>query len=789
VLANRDAGAVSAADPLTAMLEARSVALVGASSRPGSLGARMIEEVAKSPSRPRTFLVNPRYDSIGEVSCYPGLAELPEPVDLALLAVPDAALEDQVKSAAAAGARSAVIFGSAVDPDGPQGRRPQVDPRGHGAPVDPWDQGGPGDHGVPVRAGVAVVPDGPQEPGLRERIAAIARDAGLAVCGAGCMGFVNVARGLRAIGYTEPEPLPAGPVALVTHSGSVFSALLRTRRAFGFTLAVSSGQELVTPAAAYLRYALTLEETKVLALVLETIRDAALLRSVLADAAARDIPVVLLGAGASAASRSLVAAHSGALAAGDGAWQALAAAYGAHRVGDLAELADTLELFCAATRRTRPARGQGLATVHDSGFERALAVDVAGDVGVGFAPLTEATRTRLGTVLDAGLEPGNPLDVWGTGRDAEALFTETLSALADDGTVGAVALAVDLVPEYDGDDSYRDAVIAAAARTNKLVAVLASIPAAIDTAAAARLRAAGIPVLESTRSGLRALSHYLSHFDGALSSLSPESVAIAAVSGDESAGRPERWRAASSLFSESAATTAVSGDEAPARPARWAAALAAGPLTGACLFELLRDYGIPTAHVDSAASLEGALAAADAIGYPIALKTDMPDISHKSDVDGVRLGIADPAGLTAAYSDLAARLGPDVIVCEMAAPGLELILGMARDPALGPLIVAGAGGVLTELLSERAVALPPLTKNAAASLIGSLRFAEILNGVRGQPPCDVEAAISALVSFSVLVAELGEHLDAFDINPLICGPQGVLAVDALAVPAGHPGGR
>ena len=170
------------------------------------------------------------------------------------------------------------------------------------------------------------------------------------VCGAGCMGFVNVARGLRATGYPEPDPLPAGPVALVTHSGSVFSALLRTRRAFGFTVAVSSGQELVTPAAAYARYALTLPETKVLALVLEAIRDGALLRAVLADAADRDVPVVLLAAGTSAASRSLVAAHSGALAAGDGAWQALASAHGVHRVGDLAELADTLELFCAGRR-------------------------------------------------------------------------------------------------------------------------------------------------------------------------------------------------------------------------------------------------------------------------------------------------------------------------------------------------------------------------------------------------------------------------------------------------------
>ena len=171
----------------------------------------------------------------------------------------------------------------------------------------------------------------PGRPGLRDRLAATARQAGMAVCGAGCMGFVNVARGLRAVGYLEPDLHP-GPVALVTHSGSVFSALLRARRGFGFSLAVSSGQELVTTAADYARYALGLPETRVLALVLEAIRDAAGLRSVLAAALAADVPVVLLSAGVSAAGTALVSAHSGALAAADGAWEALAGAYGLHRV-------------------------------------------------------------------------------------------------------------------------------------------------------------------------------------------------------------------------------------------------------------------------------------------------------------------------------------------------------------------------------------------------------------------------------------------------------------------------
>ncbi len=449
---------------VTAMLEARSVALVGASARPGSLGARMIEEVARSPSRPRTYLVNPRYADIGGVPCLPALADVPEPVDLALLAVPDSALEAELKAAAENQARSAVIFGSAFGPHGTAG--------------------------------------------LRERLAAVARDAGMAVCGAGCMGFVNVARGLRAIGYVEPDPLSAGPVALVTHSGSVFSALLRARRGFGFTLAVSSGQELVTTAADYARYALTLPGTRVLALVLEAIRDAAGLRAVLADALAADVPVVLLSVGASEAGQALVAAHSGALAADGGAWEALAAAYGVHRVGDLAELADTLELF-ASGRRAAP--GTGIATVHDSGLERAHTADLAAEAGVPFAPLAPATTARLATLLDEGLAPANPLDVWGTGRDTEELFTGCLDALAADPSVGAVVLAVDLVPEFDGDDSYPRAALAAAAATPKPVAILAGLPAAIDPAAAAQLRTAGIPVLEGTRTGLLALSHLLDH--------------------------------------------------------------------------------------------------------------------------------------------------------------------------------------------------------------------------------------------------------------------------------------
>jgi acyl-CoA synthetase (NDP forming) len=729
---------------LAAMLEARTVALVGASPRPGSLGERMVSEVTRSPSRPQVYLVNPRHQRIAGLPCHASLAGLPEPVDLVLLAVPDTAVEEQLAIAARRGDRSAVLFGSAHELPAEQPGQPPSQRRGE--------------------------PPGQAQPTLRARLAATARGAGMAVCGAGCMGFVNVTYGLRAVGYVEPDPLPAGPVALITHSGSVFSALLRTRRALGFTVAVSSGQELVTTAAQYAEYALSLPETRVLALVLEAIREPGRLRAVLATARERRIPVVMLTAGRSAGGRALVSAHSGALATADGGWEALAAAYGVHRVADLAEMADTLELFALTgstsprpvplrpadpthptptgpihtTAPASPALRTGIATVHDSGLERAHVADMADELGVPFAAISPATTARLAALLDPGLEPANPLDVWGTGSRAGEQLSGSLAALAGDPAVQAVALAVDLVHEFDGDQSYPLAVTETARRTSKPVVVLSNVPAAIDPDTAAALRASGIPVLEGTRTGLLALKHLLDH------AADPDPPVPPPV--------PDL-----------------------ARQQRWTRAITAGEARGARLEELLRDYGIGAARTRAADSIGGALTAAAEIGYPVVLKTGEPGIAHKSDAGGVRLGLRDPDALGAAYQDLAERLGRRVLVCETIPAGPELSLGLARDHELGPLLVVGAGGVLVELLADRAVALPPVSPAGARRMLATLRVSRLLAGLRGQPPADLDAVTAAITGLSQLAAELGGVLEALDVNPLICGPAGAVAVDALAI--------
>jgi acyl-CoA synthetase (NDP forming) len=673
------------------MLGARSVAVVGASARPDTFGARMIVEAQRGSARMQ--LVNPRYQHIGELPCAPGLDALDEVPDLVLLGVPDAALADQLRAAAAVGARSAVVFGSAAGPR------------------------------------------------LRETITSIAQQAGMALCGAGCMGFVNNALGVRALGYLEPDPIPAGGITLITHSGSAFSTLLRTRRGLGFRLAVSSGQELVTDTADYLEYALDDPDTRLIGLLLETPRSVPRLRAALRRAAEQDVPVVILTVGRSPHGRAMVAAHSGALAGDAAGWAAFCAATGAVRVTDLAEFTDTLELFAtgrrSATGLDRASPRRGIAAVHDSGAERALCADLADELGVRFAVLGADTLDSITELLDDGLLATNPLDLWGTGADTHALFGASLRSITEDPAVAATALAIDLVTEYDGDTAYVEALLEVAGGTAAPLAVLTSVPAAVDPNMARRLRGNGIPVLEGTRSGLAALGH-----------LADWPLPLPAPPAPVDGTRRQRW------------LDRLAGAPAPA-------------------FDLLADYGIPVVRSVVATAIDDVLAAAAGIGYPVALKTVAA--AHKSDVGGVVLGLADAEALRAAYAAMSESLGPAVTVDAMAHSGVEISVGFVRDDGFGPLVVVAAGGLLVELLADRAVACPPVSHAAALQLVDRLRIRPLLDGWRGAPAVDRDALAAVIVGFSVMATELGDALPAVEANPVIVSQAGAVAVDVLVI--------
>ena len=327
----------------------------------------------------------------------------------------------------------------------------------------------------------------------------------------------------------------------------------------------------------YVFYALERESTEVLALYLETVRDPANFRAALEAAAERDVPVVALKVGRTPTAGPLVTAHSGALAGDDGAYEALFDAYGVSRVGTLNEMADLLELL-AAGRRAAPG---GLASVHDSGGERAHLVDAAADLGIPLATPSKETLRRVADRLEPGLPAVNPLDAWGTDGGSYEVFLDCSRYMMEDPATGAFAYVVDLHSERMVR-GHPWAAERAWASIDKPFAVVCGVTSAIQEKAATALRSAGIPVLEDVASGLRAFGHLFERRDARAmpSPVRPEPV-------------PERVRW------------------------RWREELASGRrLSDKEALDMLADYGVPVARTLAADDLSGTLSAAAQLGYP-----------------------------------------------------------------------------------------------------------------------------------------------------------------------------
>lgn len=672
---------------LDPMLIPRSIAVVGASERPGSVGDQVMRQLVSGGFTGEIHPVNPGRDEVHGLASHPDLESLGRPVDLAVLAVANAHLEMALSAAAKTGARAAAIFASC-----------------HGAASD----------GTPLRA----------------RLADIAGEAGMPICGGNGMGFLNIEDRIRVCGFYQPPDLVPGGVTFLTHSGSLFSALLHSRRRPGFNLVVSTGIEINTTMDRYLEWALGRPSTRVIGLFLETIRDPGSFRAALTAADRADVPVVALKVGASARGREAVATHSEAIAGEDAVYEALFEAHGVHRVRTMDEMLDTLEVLSTGRRAT----AHGLGAVHDSGGERALLIDTAERVGVPLPGLGEEVTRRIAAVLDPGLEPANPVDAWGTGRDAGEVFVECLRAVSTDPAIGAVAFCVDLTSEEEADSSYSHAALTAAASTGKPVLVLGNVSSAVDSHQASVLRAGGVPVVEGTETGLRAIGHLLARHRRA--SLPPPAPRVTSTA-DPSSG--------------------ADGE---------AAALG-----------ILAGYGIPVVAHRLAASAEECVEAAAAIGYPIAMKT-ASGIAHKTDAGGVILGIEGEGSVAEAYRSLSS-LGPSVLVEEMAPPGVEIALGMIDDPQFGPVVLIAAGGTMIEVLTDRVAVLPPIDASRARLALDRLGLRPLLDGVRGRPPADVDSLADVIARFSELALDARGLLSAIDVNPVVAGPGGALAVDAL----------
>lgn len=682
-------------DPL---LRPASVAIVGASGRVGSVGNMFVRQVRRGGYAGGLWCVNPRYGDIEGVPCSPTLADLPARPEHVVFALGDEQIEAGLATAVQAGARAATI----VSP-------------------------------------LAL----PGDTGLKERIRDRAREAGLLLCGGNCMGFYNFHHRLWVCGFeTRPSHVPGGAV-LLTHSGSLFTALVDSEERIDLGLAVSAGQELTTTLADYIDFALDQPWTRVIGLFMEAARDPAGFEAALEKALVRNVPVVALKVGRTETSARLAVSHSGAIAGDHAAYTALFERYGVAEVRSVDELAAAMMVLPAA----RDIGPGGLATSHDSGGERGLMADLAHDHGVRFADLSPETVTRLTEVLDYGLEPVNPLDRWGTGRNYPFDFFESFKALMRDPDTAIGALVLDR--GIGGRVTPENIVLAREAHeeTGKPVFIVSNHQGSGSDSEAVTATRTGTPVLDDLPPFLTACRLAFARRDFV--------------------ARPP-----------------MAPPEAdPAMVARWRGRLAHGtPLGEADGLALLADFGIPAAASALVASEDAAVAAAARIGFPVALKTAMPGIAHKSDVGGVVLGLASAEAVARAWRDLAARLGPQVLVARLVeGPRVEMLLGMSRDADFGPVVLIGFGGIHAEVLRDVVFAKAPFDAAHARRLIDRLRLRPLLDGLRGMPASDIDAVCDAAARFSALADALGEHVQSIDVNPLMALPRGCIAVDALVV--------
>jgi acetyltransferase len=573
------------------------------------------------------------------------------------------------------------------------------------------------------------------------------------VLGPNCLGWIRPSRRLNAT-FAPGMPLTGG-IAFVSHSGALATAILdwaRDRR-LGFSLFASLGNQADLTESDLLEAVADDPETRVIVGYLEGLADGRRFFDALRAAASRK-PVILLKAGRSAEGARAVASHTGALAGSDAAFDAAVRQAGAVRVESVEELFDLAR--CLASQPVP--RGRRVVIVTNGGGLGVVAADAARGAGLEVAALPETVRQRLAAVLPPTASLGNPVDLVG---DADAArYGNALHALDPDAGVDAALVIMTAQAATDAVGVARAVLGATRGWSRPVVAALVG---------GARV-APGVRTLE----------------EGGLPCYPFPEPAVAALAGMALVAEGRR-------IDTSAGPTA----SPPASVAAEMARLVAAGVTRLGLAELLpilAAYRIPVLTPRLAENPQAAAAVARDLGQPVALKIASPDISHKTDVGGVVLGVSSPPDVLAAADAMLARVRhrrPDatiqgILVQPMAPSGKELLLGAVRDPQFGPLVMVGFGGIYVEVLRDTATRLAPVSSAEALRMLGELKMAALLRGVRGEPPVDLQALAEAISRIGQLAVDCPD-LAEVELNPLVATPAGVVAIDARATLADSGG--
>lgn len=574
-----------------------------------------------------------------------------------------------------------------------------------------------------------------------DAIRALCERDGLAVCGPNCMGALSLPENLLLYPATRIRGLPTGPVGVVFQSGGTFMFWLQraAERGLGFSYAVSSGNELNLDLADYINFMVEDEATRMIACMVEGIRRPDAFMAAAERALAAEKPIVMLKVGRSEAGKQAAQSHTGALASDDAVLRAVCRKYGVVRCHSLDEMMDA----CLVLAQRRWPRGPRIGMAGFSGGGKGLFLDYVADEGATMGVLSDKTVAAIEPMIDPGLSGRNPIDCGaGIAYRPQDFSTVCRHVVKDDGVdVFAMQGQLPTLPDDPSDPTVFSNVFDA---TDKPVIAYVRVSQNVSDAGRAFQAAAKVPFVQGLSQSVRAIQALVGYSDALRRGVSP-------------------------LPDPNGAEQDLSGDG---------------------LQKLLARHGLTPPQSRLAATAEDAAKAAAGIGFPVALKIVSPQASHKTEVGGVALGLADGAAVTAAAGEMAARLAAadrrakleGFLVQEMVA-GVEVILGVREDPQFGPFMVVGLGGVLVEAMRDVAFRMLPVDEADARAMLGELRGKAILGAFRGAPPRDVEALVAAICGLSAIFLDHRHRLADLEVNPLIVGAagEGVRAVDVRPV--------
>jgi acyl-CoA synthetase (NDP forming) len=692
-------------DPL---VKPRSVAIVGATDR-GGPGRAVIESLGAIGFAGPIYPVNPKYPTVMNITCYPSLTELPEAPDIVVFSIRNPLIPEQMRLAVKRGARAAVIYDSGFAELGGDGAK------------------------------------------LQDEIAAMAREAGMPVCGPNCMGILNPQA--RVTTYKQNVRDPAaivGNVGIVSQSGSVCIGLLSDLRRFGVSLSVSAGNEAVTRTVDYLDYLIDDPNTKVIATFTETVREPERYVAALDRAADAGKPVIVIKVGRTERTQRAITSHTGGLAGSSRVFSELLRAHRAIEVNDLDEMTEVL----AVCQGKRWPRGRGISAVTGSGGLSELILDNATAAGLDLPPLSAEERAEAERVIGRITGDGNPFDAWGNGNYTVNL-PHAMAVVDKSARIDSIVYCADTSNDPIIGHPSRvfenvEMLAKAASASEKPYYLMSTRSGVMNRKQIDGMRDAGLVVIGGTRQGL-----------GALDRIGRWSLGLKPV---RASAAPPQTR----LANQGRRTI----NEFDAK-------------------RLLATYGIPTAQEQRVTTAAEAAAAARALGYPVVLKALSDSIAHKTELGLVAVNLKDDAALARAYAQLNERLHKleprpaDVafLVQEFVADGIEVFAGVSRDPDFGLSLAFGMGGVAIEAVRDFALRMLPLRDGDAEAMIAETRGAALFGAVRGRPASDVKSLATCLYALADFAWHHAALISEIDLNPIKVLPEGrgCVVVDALIV--------